>query len=604
MNILNVTYIAPFDVLISLFFLIINSIFCLVCTKQIKFNTTDSINFILINILFYLILSLILFLFSVFYFNFKFLRILFSVFILVKILFIISNLVFVKKKINEIKNYIIENKLFTFVIFFILILVCSPTTDADSLDYHLGGPLEIIRSGGLFARSDDWLAHRLIQSGEMINLYGLIIGSKNFGQIFQILPIIFLFQILNLNIQSNYDSRKLVTILLFSSPLLVSILLSQKQILFPSVMIALAFSFLINQDKFNQKTLSLVLILILAPISFKYSYLIYSLPLFIFLFFKIYKKTKVFNFLAITFIVSLIIIFPFYLKNYIFYADPITPFFEWLKTTQSPQVIHFAEELRYSSKIFEIYEIPIIPFFHIVPYDLGKISLLVSPIVIIFYLLIFDIQNLKNKKLIILTLIIFILLSLSGKSLSRFFFDFYFMIIIIFLTNYNFYKNKLIVKSLINLSKIYFILFIIFSSIGIIMFSKGSANAGLYNKVVSKYGFGIEESRWINNNLKKNNEKILFDRDVMRTKIFHKHKFDYINYSFFDAEYFKNRALKQEYTMYVISDQNFKIFLKRYFICDLGKIKKKELKIRSRNVLNNKKIDDILLIDNECLDFN
>lgn len=601
MNILNVTYIAPFDTLIALFFLIINSSFCLVCLKQIKFNSNSSINFILINILFYLTLCLALFLFSVFNFNFKFLKFLFSFLIFIKILFILRNLRFFKKKINELRNYLVENKLFTFVIFIILILVCSPTTDADSLDYHLGGPVEIIRSGGLFSRSDDWLSHRLIQSGEMINLYGLIIGSKNFGQIFQILPIVFLYQVLNFNIKNNINNQKLVTFLLFSSPLLVSILLSQKQILFPSAMIALAFSFLINQDKFDNKTLKLILVLILAPVSFKYSYLIYSVPLLIYLFFITFKKIEILNFIYYAFVISLIIIFPFYLKNYIFYSDPITPFFEWLKTEQSPQVIYFAEELRFSEKIFKIFEIPIIPFFHIMTFDIGKLTLLISPIVLIIYFLIFNFQNLKKKKLIILSIIIFILLSLSGKSLSRFFFDFYIMIIMIFLTNYNFYKSNLIVKNLINLSKIYFVIFIIFCSIGIAMFSKGSVNVDLYNTVISKYGFGVEESNWINNNIKKNNRKILYDRDVMRTKIFHKNKFDYINYSFLDIEDFKNKIIKQEYTTYVISEQNYQTFLKKYFICETEEIKQKKLKIRSRNPYNIKELDNILLIDEECL---
>ena len=197
-------------------------------------------------------------------------------------------------------------------------------------------------------------------------------------------------------------------------------------------------------------------------------------------------------------------------------------------------------------------------------------------------------------------------MSLSGKSLSRFYFDFYLMIIMIFLINYDFYKNKIVVRSLINISKIYFIIFIIFCSIGIAMFSKGSVNPTLYNTVISKYGFGAEESNWINRNIKNNNNnvKILYDREVMRTKIFHKYKFDYINYSFLDAETFKNKIRKQEYTTYVISDQNFTSFLKKYFICDMEEIKRKKLKLRSRNFFNNKILNDILLIDKECLKIN
>lgn len=600
MNILDATYFAPLDTIVALSFLLINSAFCVVCSKHAKLHSSETINIVLINILFYITLSLILFIFSIFIFNLEFLRFFFSFLIVLKIIYISKHFTFFNKKLGEIKKYLVENILFAFVLILVIILVCSPTTDADSLDYHLGAPLEIIRSGGLFLREDDWLSHRLIQSGEMINLYGLVIGSKNFGQIFQIIPFVFLKLIFDFFLKSRNLDKKLIIILLFSFPLLISILLTQKQILFPSVMIILSFVFLMKEGDYNIKNLRNILILVLAPVSFKYSYLIYSVPLFIYVFFYFYKKIKFINIIFLTLSISLIFIFPYFLKNFIFYMDPITPFFEWLKTIPKEQVIYFAEELRFSTKIFKIYEIPIIPFFHIIPYDISKVTLLISPTALIFYYLIFNYKDLKKNKLIPLCLIIFILMSLSGKSLSRFYFDFYLMVLLIFLYNYNYFKNKFIIKSIINLSKVYFIIFIFFCSIGVFMLSKGALNNTLYIKVISKYGFSVEESLWVNANTK-NNSYILFDRDIMRTKILHKNNFDYLNFNFVGLEQLKEKIIKQKYNFIVISELNFNKFLAQFYSCDEKKIKETTLKLRSRNIFNTDIISDILLINTECL---
>src|SRR5579863_4887696 len=48
----------------------------------------------------------------------------------------------------------------------------GPVTDADSIHYHLGVPLEWLRHGGAYARSD-WLTWRLVGIGESLNLLGL-----------------------------------------------------------------------------------------------------------------------------------------------------------------------------------------------------------------------------------------------------------------------------------------------------------------------------------------------------------------------------------------------------------------------------------------------
>ena len=132
------------------------------------------------------------------------------------------------------------------------------------------------------------------------------------------------------------------------------------------------------------------------------------------------------------------------------------------------------------------------------------------------------------------------------------------------------------------------------------MLSKGALNNTLYIKVISKYGFSVEESLWVNANTK-NNSYILFDRDIMRTKILHKNNFDYLNFNFVGLEQLKEKIIKQKYNFIVISELNFNKFLAQFYSCDEKKIKETTLKLRSRNIFNTDIISDILLINTECL---
>ena len=62
--------------------------------------------------------------------------------------------------------------------------VLGPATDADSLEYHLGVPLDWLRHGGAYARPD-WFHARLAGLGEAINMLGLAMGTDNLGAVFQ-----------------------------------------------------------------------------------------------------------------------------------------------------------------------------------------------------------------------------------------------------------------------------------------------------------------------------------------------------------------------------------------------------------------------------------
>jgi hypothetical protein len=60
----------------------------------------------------------------------------------------------------------------------------GPVTHIDALDYHLAVPLDWLRHGGAYARSD-WFHARLAGLGEAINMLGLALGTDNLGAVLQ-----------------------------------------------------------------------------------------------------------------------------------------------------------------------------------------------------------------------------------------------------------------------------------------------------------------------------------------------------------------------------------------------------------------------------------
>ena len=419
MNFSELTNINP---ILSSFFglsvLVINYFFAYTVSTKLKLINNTKLNFVFFNTSFYFLISSILLFLILFKIEIIVIRYLFYLIFLTQIIFLFLNYKNIFKK-----NPNFFNKLDYFFLLILFLYTFSQVSDADSLDYHLGGVLEIIRSNNFESRIDDWYFFRLIGLGEMINLYGLFFYSLNFGQIFQVLVISNLLLILGL---FNKD-KKINYLIILSSPILISLMLSAKHMPLITNCYLIIFSLIILKIKFLPKTFLAILILIIAPIGFKYTYLIYSLPLWFL--FIIYYKNEINIKKIILFSIVIFIFIPgsFYLKNFIHYGDPITPFLEFVKTNPNLDVISFAKELRYSTKVFTFFEFSFIPFFHFIPTNFNQISLLVSPIVLSFYLIFFKI---KDKAIIGLLFTVYILLFFSGKSLSRFYLDLYFLCIL------------------------------------------------------------------------------------------------------------------------------------------------------------------------------
>ena len=222
MDLINILEINPlFSSFNGISLILINYLFAYKLSSKIILINNSNLNFIFFNIIFYFIISPIL-LFLVFInLDLNFIKYFLYAILIIKLFFI-----FYWQKIKIIK-FKFFNKIDLLILFLILLFLLPQITDADSLDYHLGAPLDVIRNGGLYNRLDEWYSFRFLGLNEMLNLYGLFFYSLNFGQIFQIVA----FSNLILFFKLFIKKREYIYLILFSFPLFTSILLSTKNLL-------------------------------------------------------------------------------------------------------------------------------------------------------------------------------------------------------------------------------------------------------------------------------------------------------------------------------------------------------------------------------------
>ena len=562
-----------------------------ISTKLILINNTK-LNFIFFNTSFYFLISSILLFLILFKVEIIVIKYLFYLFFITQIVFLFFNYENILKK-----NLNLFNKLDYFFFLILFLYTFSQISDADSLDYHLGGVLEIIRSDNFESRIDEWYFFRLIGLGEMINLYGLFFYSLNFGQIFQVLVFSNLVLILGL---FNKD-KKINYLILLSFPILISLMLSAKHMPLITNCYLVIFSFIVLKIKLLPKTFFAILILILAPVGFKYTYLIYSLPLW-FLFIVYYKnEIDIKKIILYSLLIFILIPGSFYIKNLIHYGDPITPFFEFLKINPNKDLISYASNIRHGAingKIFNFFEFPIIPLIHMMPTSLSGITLLSSPIVLVCY---FIFLKKKNKALIFFFIIVYILLFFSEKTSSRFFLDLFLLGVILFLNNLDYYRHKIYYKFIILSLIPYAIL-----GVGMILYSISTLSFSIldnenFKKTMNEKSNNYEIIQWINSKTS-SNDVIMFDKSSssIRSKAHQKNKIYFYKMNNKSFSKLKKIIKDNGISKIVLGEGAYKNNYEQFYKCK--KIYTHQLKHATRNPINSREsIGNIYLIDARCL---
>ena len=128
------------------------------------------------------------------------------------------------------------------------LMALGPVTDADSLDYHMGVPILLLKTGGMPV-TPEWFHSRIAGSIEVLNALGLSLGAEALGAFLQLAGLVgigglMLFAESSERADVADRTRAVVAVAAVSPPVLVA-LLSQKPQLLPIAMTTLALALVI-----------------------------------------------------------------------------------------------------------------------------------------------------------------------------------------------------------------------------------------------------------------------------------------------------------------------------------------------------------------------
>ena len=346
------------------------------------FNLTTLINYSLISELFFLIFFL-------------------------KIIFIFKNL-------SEIKNILKFNINFDekiiFIIFSILFLISIlPLSDADSISIYQYLPNVIFNEGLTDLDLQQNIEFTLLSNTEIILLISSILKSDNFGSQLNLLTLFF-FVILSLKNHKNFF------LIFVSSPLIIYLISTQKLQLFFGILYLLLF-IIVNKNLFFQKKNYLVfLLLIFFYSSGKLSYILLTIPLFIYFFYIHIKNWKIIILYSLS---SFVLIYvPLLILKQIYFGNILAPFFDNILGQNLEIYKAFTYSVRSSEGWlnnpgdFSLYIRPFISF------DMSTLS---SSLGLVFLLMLINFKLQKETKFIPIILIILILV--TGQILPRYYFE-------------------------------------------------------------------------------------------------------------------------------------------------------------------------------------
>ena len=154
------------------------------------------------------------------------------------------------------------------------LLSLAPSTDADSLDYHLGIALQVLNTGSwIFA--PEWFHSRLAGSGEVLNAIGLSIGAEQFGSLLQFSGLLAIVSLLvpGERPNSNLSSAAIFAIIFAASPALLQLISASKPLLLPVAMTTLAFALILKNSEHRKAHFLLACFLVMSASQMKLNFL-------------------------------------------------------------------------------------------------------------------------------------------------------------------------------------------------------------------------------------------------------------------------------------------------------------------------------------------
>ena len=367
----------------------------------------------------------------------------------------------------------------------------GPPTDADSLDYHLGVPLDILRNHQAYMRMD-WLHARLIGLGESLNMLGLAGGTDVLGASLQFSGLLAVLLSLLTLVKTDFE-RIFTAILVMGCPLLLFLIPNQKPQMLPVAATTVALILLVRNFKsLDYQTYILAFGCACFAMSCKYSFLLSGSTVIVTGLIAAYKFKKLGIAALIAMLGVLVFLLPLCLQKYFFYGDPLSPLLEKYLAQSQVSVISFADFLknyRDSSVMF--------PFSLILPDSPGTISTILG----VGCFIIFAASRVRGYSIVFLicAMIAAIATFFLGQVTSRFYLEPYLWIIAAVVSTPMLKVNSLFLKLIL----VQLFCVAIMASVGAVILFPGALTASLRHKVMYKCAYQYGESNWLDETLPK-----------------------------------------------------------------------------------------------------
>jgi hypothetical protein len=224
----------------------------------------------------------------------------------------------------------------------------GPVTDADSVHYHLGVPMDWLRHGGAYPRPD-WMHSRLLGVGEALNLLGLAAGTDGLGAALQFAGLVSA-AVTAAALAPTPRDRRLAWLLVIGTPVAAYLVPNQKPMMLPAAATMIAVVLAVRRfERFGRVEALLAFTCAAFALSCKLSFILSGGFAILMGLLAARKSNFLARGLGIAAAAIALIWVPQLARSFLFFGDPISPFLERLRPHPDPQVLEFAKYLHEAS---------------------------------------------------------------------------------------------------------------------------------------------------------------------------------------------------------------------------------------------------------------
>jgi len=393
-------------------------------------------------------------------------------------------------------------KILILILILYFLLCLAPFTHADTLDYSLQSAVNLINTGS-FSKTLLPMIVKTEGAGEILIALSLISGTEQFANLIQyggFLSIIASF----FHLKKKYNYFLLLSVI--STPVFIFLLSSPKPQLMLIANILFIFSYLfekkIDISKRNKIFFIFTAILTINFLS-KFSYILSSVFLFIYLSYKLVSKDNYKYALVSLILVIFILIVPDYYFSYQNFSSSI------LDYIQSPMPVNIVAFKQVTIALKNISEgSRIMPLWLVVPKSLAMISTTIGPAILFF--LLFKLRKLNIYYLFIS--LFFIIVLIFGQATSRFLFEgFVILQFLLVCSEFRYKKYLIFFKNYIKLQSLACISILV---VLIFNLTPGAFSYKTRDQVMMNNANGYSLIKWANNNINKNDRIISTNRSI------------------------------------------------------------------------------------------